>query len=101
MARTYEEGFYAVYPDFGGATANGDGKTIVAAIKEANISKELTLEVLLSSSNVVPEPSTSYSGKFIVRTPKSLHRDLALSAQGGKSIPLNQLAVTILAKHLR
>ncbi len=95
-----EEGFYAVYPDFGGATANGDGKTIVAAIKEANISKELTLEVLLSSGDIVPEPSTSYSGKFIVRTPKSLHRDLALRAER-EGVSLNQLAVTILAKHLR
>jgi antitoxin HicB len=93
-------GYYAVYPDFGGATAHGDGKTIVAAIKEADISKELTIESLLVKGETVPEPATMFSGKFIVRTPKSLHRDLVARAER-EGVSLNQLATTLLAKGLR
>lgn len=93
-------GYYAVYPDFGGTTAHGDGKTIAAAIKEADISKELTIESLLERGEIVPEPSTSYSGKFILRTPKSLHRDLAARAER-EGVSLNQMAVAILSKGLR
>ncbi len=92
-------GYYAVYPDFGGATAHGDGKTIVAAIKEADISKELILEVLLEKGENVPEPSTSYSGKFIVRTPKSLHRDLAARANR-EGVSLNQMVLTLLSREV-
>jgi antitoxin HicB len=95
-----EGGYYAVYPDFGGTTAHGDGKTIAAAIKEADISKELTIESLLARGEVVPEPATSYSGKFILRTPKSLHRDLALRAER-EGVSLNQFAVATLIKGLR
>jgi antitoxin HicB len=95
-----EGGYYAVYPDFGGATAHGDGKTIATAIKEADISKELTIESLLAKGEIVPEPATSYSGKFIIRAPKSLHRDLAARANR-EGVSLNQLATTLLAKGLR
>ena len=94
-----EEGFYAVYPDFGGTTANGDGRTITAAIKEADISKELTIEVLLEKGDIVPEPSTSFSGKFIVRTPKSLHRDLAARANR-EGVSLNQMVLTLLSREV-
>ena len=95
-----EGGYYAVYPDFGGATAHGDGKTIAAAIKEADISKELTIESLLEAGETVPEPATSFSGKFIVRAPKSLHRDLVARANR-EGVSLNHLATTLLAKGLR
>ena len=72
---------------------------VPAAIKEANISKELTIEVLLKKGDIVPEPSTSFSGKFIVRTPKSLHRDLAARANR-EGVSLNQMVLTLLSREV-
>ncbi|MDQ3399307.1 MAG: toxin-antitoxin system HicB family antitoxin, partial [Deinococcota bacterium] len=88
-------GYYAVYPDFGGATAHGDGESIEEAIKEANLSKRLTLESLFEHGDPVPQPGAleSYSGKFNVRVPKSLHRQLALEAER-EGVSLNMLIVS-------
>ena len=40
------------------------------------------LEVALEDGQIVPEPKPAedYSGKFVVRVPKSLHRDLVETA---------------------
>jgi antitoxin HicB len=45
------------------------------------------------------DPSEDYSGKWQLRTPKSLHRDLADRARR-EGISLNTLAVTLLAQGL-
>ncbi len=39
----------------------------------------LWLEVSLEQGDAIPEPRSEaeYSGKFVVRVPRSLHRDLA------------------------
>lgn len=97
-----EAGYYAVYPDFGGATAHGDGPTLEEAIKEADISKQLTIETMLEDSESVPEPGslTAYSGKFNVRVPKSLHRQLVLEAER-EGVSLNMLIVSRLSRSAR
>jgi antitoxin HicB len=91
-------GYYAFYPDFGGATAHGDGESIEEAIKEADLSKRLTLESLLKHGDPVPQPGTleGYSGKFNARVPKSLHRQLALEAER-EGVSLNMLIVSRLS----
>ncbi len=50
--------------------------------------------------DLIPEPTAnrSYSGKFILRIPKSLHRDLTQRASE-EGVSLNQYALSILNRH--
>jgi antitoxin HicB len=91
-------GYYAHFVDFGLATAHGDGPTIEEAIQEARISLELTLETMLEQGLPIPEPNKeSYSGRFNVRLPKSLHRKLAKQAEE-EEVSLNQFVTSLLAE---
>lgn len=89
-------GYYARYLDLG---AHGDGPTIGAAIQEANVSKELVLEVMLEYGDPIPEPGSynTHSGRFQVRLPKSLHRALAQEAER-EGVSLNMLVVSKLSR---
>ena len=86
------------YPDLPGCIGAGD--TIEEALSEAQFNKELWLKST-EEENSVPIPSDSYSmeysGKFNVRIPKSLHRDLALKAEE-EGVSLNALCSTLLAR---
>lgn len=57
------------------------------------------LEVALEVGKSIPEPKAAeqYSGKFVVRLPKSLHRDVTRAAQRD-AVSLNQYIVTVLAR---
>jgi antitoxin HicB len=59
------------------------------------------IEVALSEGLPIPEPTAEvgYSGRFLVRTPKSLHRDLAQRARA-EGASLNQFVVTTLSRAL-
>ncbi len=78
-----------------------DGETIEEAIY--NLEDAIKSWILTSKELGLPIPPPSrdqdYSGKWVVRTPKSLHRKLSeLSKQEGVS--LNTLTVTLLAEGL-
>lgn len=94
-------GFYARYPELGKAAAQGDGESREEAIRMADEAKSLVLEVMLEHGDEVPLPDSmkTYSGKFMVRAPKSLHRDLVLEAEH-EGVSLNQLTVTLLSRSL-
>jgi predicted HicB family RNase H-like nuclease len=93
-------GYYACIPQLGRYAFQGDGETIEEAMKELEISKRIMFEELLCQHVEIPEPKnedeTEYSGKFIVRLPKSLHRSLAVRA-AEESVSLNQFVATLLA----
>ena len=57
------------------------------------------IEVALEDRQPVPEPKSveEYSGKFIVRVPKSLHRDLA-ETTAREGVSLNQYISAELAR---
>jgi antitoxin HicB len=57
------------------------------------------VEIALADGQTIPEPRPveDYSGKFVVRVPKSLHRDLAQEADR-QGISLNQFIGTELAR---
>lgn len=57
------------------------------------------IEVKLEYNDPIPEPlgDEAYSGKFVVRIPKSLHRQLAIEAQQ-EGISLNQYTMYKLSK---
>lgn len=91
-------GFYASYPELGRAAAHGVGPTIEEAVGMADEAKRLVLETKLEHGDEIPLPRSAqeFSGKFNVRLPKSLHRNLAELAEE-EGVSLNQLVVTLLS----
>ena len=61
--------------------------------------KAAWLEAALEEHITIPEPAhkEDYSGRFNLRLPKSLHKELAMAAKG---VSLNQLATILIAKGL-
>jgi len=72
-------GWVAEFNDLDGCI--GTGATAEEAIKDALEAKEALIEALFSDNEEVPEPYSSYSGKFPLRMPKSIHRWVDISAK--------------------
>jgi antitoxin HicB len=92
-----DEGWFVRVKELRGCMSEGDTpEQALAMIQEA---MELWLEVSLEEGIPIPEPrpEEDYSGKFVVRVPRSLHRDLVEKAdQEGTS--LNQTINVALAR---
>jgi predicted HicB family RNase H-like nuclease len=84
--------------EFPSLAAHGD--TVEEALQEIRFIVEEVIRDLEEAGEPVPPPRAdkSYSGKFVVRMPKSLHRALVEQAQS-EGVSLNQLVVTRLAGH--
>ena len=67
------------------------GETVEEAMEMISDAMHGWLEVALSSGAAIPEPRTAeeFSGKFVVRVPKSLHRKLVETAEF-EGVSLNQ-----------
>jgi antitoxin HicB len=94
-----EQGFLIEVPDLPGCMTAGETEAeAVALLPEAMMA---WLTVALEDDLPIPEPTPepTYSGKVLVRMPKSLHRRLAEQAEA-EGASLNQLAVTLLARGL-
>ncbi|MDX2130238.1 MAG: toxin-antitoxin system HicB family antitoxin [Chloroherpetonaceae bacterium] len=93
-------GFYACIPQLGRYAFQGDGATIEEALQELEVSKKMLFEEFLEKGIPIPEPRNEdeekYSGKFILRLPKTLHRSLAQRAQE-EGTSLNQFVVSLLS----
>ena len=87
-----EEGYIATIPALG---CIGDGETVQSAIDDVyEVGKEW-LRIAQEEGRAVPKPELSrdelvYSGKFTVRVPKTLHKQLVMQASS-EGISLNQL----------
>lgn len=70
------------------------GTTLEELYESLNEAMEGYLEVKLANNLPIPLPQTTsnYSGKFVVRLPKSLHQKLAIEAEQ-EGVSLNQLAL--------
>jgi len=77
------------------------GETPEEALRMIEDAMRGWLEVELEDGESIPEPrqDEAYSGKFVVRVPKSLHRKLVTKAEED-SISLNQWIVAALAEAL-
>ena len=75
-----------------------DGVTPDEAIENLEDAKQLWIETQLEDGLEVPEPTQAddYSGKFLVRMPKTLHRRLAEQAKRER-ISLNQHVIVLLS----
>jgi antitoxin HicB len=98
---TAEEGggYLVEFPDLPGCMS--DGETIEEAIANGAAAKRDWIAAMRQAGRKVPPPTAaeSYSGKWVLRTPKSLHRSLAERARQ-EGVSLNALAVAMLAQGL-
>jgi antitoxin HicB len=94
-----EEGFRAEVPDLAGCFTAGE--TEEEALEHLRDAMAGWFEVALVRGMPIPEPRAGdeYSGRVLVRLPKSMHRQLAERAKA-EGVSQNQLAVTLLAMGL-
>jgi len=95
-----EGGFAVSIPDLPGCISQGE--TVEEALEMIADAKAAWIEIALEDGMSVPEPvpaADEYSGKFNLRIPKSLHRDLARKADEEK-VSLNALATYLLSSCL-
>jgi antitoxin HicB len=93
-----DEGFIAVASDLPGCSAFGE--TQHEALTELQSAIAAWIEAARAAGNPIPEPSQPaldnfYSGKILVRMPKSLHGQLAQGAKT-EAVSLNQHIVFLL-----
>jgi len=88
--------FFIEFPDLKGCMTQVEDASEIGAMAEEI--RTLWLETAYDQGLPIPEPSTGngYSGKFVVRMPKSLHRDLAIAAER-ESTSLNSYVNYVLA----
>lgn len=89
----------AEIPDLPGCV--GGGKTPEEALSMLNDAKEAWLETAKELKRKIPEPNnpydSEYSGKFTLRIPKTLHRELTLEAEE-QGISLNQYLLFLITR---
>ena len=91
-----DEGWFVRVKELPGCTSQGDtAEEAVAMIQDAMTG---WLEVALEGGVPIPEPrpEEEYSGKFVVRVPRSLHRELVETADR-EGVSLNQYINVALA----
>ncbi len=96
LQRDMEEGWFVRVKELQGCTSQGDtAEEAIAMIQEA---MSQWLEVALEEGLPIPEPrpDEAYSGKFVVRVPRSLHRELVETAEQ-EGVSLNQYINVALA----
>jgi antitoxin HicB len=95
-----EQGFLAACPELPGCFTAGE--TEVEALELLHDAMAGWFETALRDGAAIPEPARqddAYSGKFVLRLPKSLHRQLAEHADED-GVSLNQMAVSLIAEGL-
>jgi predicted RNase H-like HicB family nuclease len=97
LIRNADGTWFARTVEFVGCMTEGD--TSEEAIENLDDAMAAWIEVRLEDSEPVPEPLTSdaYSGKFLMRVPKTLHRELARHADL-EGVSLNQFALVALSR---
>lgn len=90
-------GFLISFPDFQECVS--DGETEEDAMANGRDALAETIAALEDLGHPVPEPFSGgpVSGRFVVRTPKSLHARLATRARQ-EGVSMNTLAVALLAE---
>ncbi|HET92266.1 MAG TPA: type II toxin-antitoxin system HicB family antitoxin [Chloroflexi bacterium] len=97
MQRDPEAGWFVRVKELRGCLSQGD--TPEEAIEMIQEAMELWLEASLEDNLPIPEPRSDedYSGKFVVRVPRSLHRELVEEAER-QGVSLNQYINVALAR---
>ncbi len=96
-------GFLARLPQFGKFGIVGDGESIEEALANLEINKKARFKRYLNEGLEIPVPESErgeFSGRFVVRMPKSLHRELSISAKEN-GVSLNQFVNNLLSMNLQ
>ena len=91
-------GYFAKVEELEGCMTQGE--TYEETFKNIREAMELWLEDALEDGAKIPEPDIDeeeYSGKFVVRLPRTLHRKLARNAHK-ENVSLNQYVVFLLSE---
>lgn len=89
--------WFARIVEFPGCITEGDTKVEALEMLDDAMADWLTAK--LEDSDPIPKPMApeAFSGKFVVRASRSLHRDLARNAER-EGVSLNQYVVTKLSR---
>ncbi|MHB8172437.1 MAG: toxin-antitoxin system HicB family antitoxin [Thermincolia bacterium] len=91
-------GWLAEIPELKGCMS--DGETPEEALKNIEEAKLAWISTALKRDQTIPSPDSNdndeYSGKFTLRLPKFLHKELSLAAQKD-DISLNQYILSLVA----
>jgi antitoxin HicB len=89
--------WFARIVEFPGCMTEGDTQSAALEMLDEAMADWLTAK--LEDGDPIPEPLApeAFSGKFVVRASRSLHRDLARNAER-EGVSLNQYVVTKLAR---
>ena len=93
-------GYVGYIPELKGCITQAATKNdILSMLDDA---KKTWITAALEDHLEIPEPlqDEAFSGKFNLRLPKSLHRNLAMSARA-EGVSLNQLAMCLIASGLK
>jgi len=96
-------GYMARLPQFGAMGIVGDGDTKAQALADLEKNQHERFQYYLDEGLEIPEPEVAdddFSGRFLVRLPKFLHRELAQAAQKN-GVSLNQYVCTLLAMNFQ
>lgn len=97
MIKNEDGTWFARVVEFAGCMT--EGSTAEEAFDNLNDAMASWIEVHLEDGDPIPPPLTSdqYSGKFLMRVPKTLHRELARRADL-EGVSLNQYALVALSR---
>lgn len=87
------------FPDLVGCTAVGESEE--AALQESRTACELWLDEYYEEHQSYPTPkevSNSYSGRLVLRLPKTLHKEIAIQAEE-EGVSLNTLIITLISQN--
>ncbi|OBQ37560.1 MAG: antitoxin HicB [Anabaena sp. CRKS33] len=89
-------GYVAEIKDLPGCFTQGE--TLAETMTNINEARELWIETAYEAGDNIPLPSTydNYSGKLMLRMPKSLHRRLSETAER-EGVSLNQYIVYLVS----
>jgi len=98
LKRNSDGSYFAEIEELPGCITEADTeKEVLVMLTDA---KKAWLQVALERKQTIPEPTTEeYSGKFNIRLPKYLHRQLAYKAKQ-ENVSLNTLITSTLASRL-
>jgi antitoxin HicB len=96
---TSGKSFLAEYPDIEGCS--GGGRTAEEAVSCAEENRCALFEMMKEAGEEIPVPTNpytaEYSGRFVVRIPRSLHGKLVRLAEE-EGVSLNQVVLMLLSK---
>ena len=90
------EGYFAMVEELKGCMTQGE--TYQEAAANILDALKVWLQAAIENGNKIPEPekTADFSGKFVLRIPRTLHRELAINAKKEK-VSLNQYIIYMIA----